>query len=1085
MNYLGQFTRGGVIKETPSTITAGLSEVIFFHHDRIDLDVREFRNILENFIDTALNIKEHLPTYHEHLFKDELSRKIQSDLLNKGKVILHELSNQDKTFLDKIFAVKDRERMLSHLDSLGNLVAHTGKADLWFDVATSILVRMDDSANKDFDFFKDTQLQIFSSCIKYQYLSAEFIALCFHNLYHNEEFLKGFIQKVFHSKDLLERVEMHSTLHRINDVVKQLCEDNNKVVPKVDTQNFDEYCDYILLYARGTTHPPKLSKEAIDCLEWIFERKPIEANKTSALLLQAATTYNTREIWFYLLMKMKPILSEDHFKFVLNQNFTDRSAYGKMNGESIAIIEGIIKRMNVQKDHDSKLQTEGPEFYVHLTFKTLQWHSNNIWEATAGDGEALSIAEAALKMLIGAEVELFASKYRIPTKRILSACKEEGALKALCEECSGPGGSNLLHIAASKDSQAALSLCKFLVEVIGMDFDKTLDGNARSARTIAIANSSKEMQTWARSVGCFLGRYSVEKMVHKSATCVVYFATDEWELPNEDNTEVAIKILTNEKHFQSELMSRLRNPAEIKNGTDISPDVDSRFDVNYVLPLIRFHDEIHQGKRWRCLVMPRAERNLDEVIRNEHICGNNINHIQFFAKEIATSLQHLHEKTSIHADFKPRNIVRLHGKYLLIDFDSCTPLGEEYSSEKISTAYISPELAGIKFRPKKSLNALKSNRDSLKRRRRMLLLNDSDYDEDEIDRIGKQIKSLSTQILQLESEQQGGNVKKVHASPAYDVWSFGCVMYTMLTKGLDLFKKDQGDNIVETEDKLRLANWNGLTATELNRILPLCEDVNEVNAAKDLLNMCLNGDSSVRFKSMKQVLNHRFLKKVDETQVYKTLQAIRKEQSFRHVQLMSEIDDTKESLTKIMNRITESSLKIARLIGSRDQVSCPNLACLEKVPKKKKGLPRFHNVYNLFFICAHSGERIDSPIQLTVRKEWVKKIVPFLKAVVIALKIAGLTTGIPLPDFASNDEITASINGEMLPAAFDKLNEMEGETTANFTDKEKKAIKLVGDGYLLVEEKAKEDSSWTEYMQRVIHNEKAIWVKNDYANIYL
>jgi len=584
MNYLGQYTRGGAIKEMQSaTNNRGESDIMFFHHDRVDLNFREFRNILENFIDTALNIKKELSTYHDTLYKDAESRRIDGDLLNRGKAILGELSEGNESILTRIFTVKNSEKVLVHLDSLGNLVANTGKSELWYNVASLILKYTTNFCNAqqsttDASFLISVQAQVFQSCLKNKFFDEKFIVLCLDDSFESTEVLNKFIQKVFHTREMLEIGKMHQTLSNIISVTKELCSKNDRAVPEIETKGFDEYCEYILLYARDQQH----AKEAILCLDWIFDKKPIEPTQNSALLLQTATTHNPKEIWSWLIRRMKPILTEDHFKYILQQNYVDSRNYEKMNGDSIAIIEGIINRMQVQKDHDEKLHSEGPQFYINEVFSSLQWNGNNVWEATSGDGAALSLVEVAIKILTGdfSQHQASASRYRIPAKRIISACKEEGALKKLCEECSGPGESNLLHIAASKDSEAALSLCKFLVETINVDFDNILDGNGRSARTIATANLSKDMQMWARSVGCFLGRYSIDKMVHKSATCTVYFATDEWELKKKDDAKVAIKILTKEKHFQSELQSRIQS-ASVAVGSDSekSSEIDKCLDA--------------------------------------------------------------------------------------------------------------------------------------------------------------------------------------------------------------------------------------------------------------------------------------------------------------------------------------------------------------------------------------------------------------------------------------------------------------------------------------------------------------------------
>jgi serine/threonine protein kinase len=93
--------------------------------------------------------------------------------------------------------------------------------------------------------------------------------------------------------------------------------------------------------------------------------------------------------------------------------------------------------------------------------------------------------------------------------------------------------------------------------------------------------------------------------------------------------------------------------------------------------LLRHHEIEAPGggggaiERQLCLVMPLAERSLEHIISAERIAGRELDKIRYFAKDIGKALAYLHqERRLVHADFKPRNIVRIGGDWKLIDFDA-------------------------------------------------------------------------------------------------------------------------------------------------------------------------------------------------------------------------------------------------------------------------------------------------------------------------------------------------------------------------------------------------------------------------------
>jgi serine/threonine protein kinase len=79
--------------------------------------------------------------------------------------------------------------------------------------------------------------------------------------------------------------------------------------------------------------------------------------------------------------------------------------------------------------------------------------------------------------------------------------------------------------------------------------------------------------------------------------------------------------------------------------------------------------------------MPLAERSLEHVISAERIAGRDLKKIRYFASDIGEALAYLHEdKGLVHADFKPRNIVRIGGDWKLIDFDAAVQVFLSFSA---------------------------------------------------------------------------------------------------------------------------------------------------------------------------------------------------------------------------------------------------------------------------------------------------------------------------------------------------------------------------------------------------------------------
>ena len=77
-----------------------------------------------------------------------------------------------------------------------------------------------------------------------------------------------------------------------------------------------------------------------------------------------------------------------------------------------------------------------------------------------------------------------------------------------------------------------------------------------------------------------------------------------------------------------------------------------------------------------CVVMALAERNLYVALKQD-VVGQNMDTVRYVFTQLVRDVDHMHSKGMLHADIKPLNIVRMGGKWLLIDLDAACHMHEE------------------------------------------------------------------------------------------------------------------------------------------------------------------------------------------------------------------------------------------------------------------------------------------------------------------------------------------------------------------------------------------------------------------------
>jgi serine/threonine protein kinase len=381
------------------------------------------------------------------------------------------------------------------------------------------------------------------------------------------------------------------------------------------------------------------------------------------------------------------------------------------------------------------------------------------------------------------------------------------------------------------------------------------------------------------------------------------------EVDKNQKREVVFKFMKKEDQFKRELEARDESeldPRYVVNVTKSFNGDTFRAALSSIPELVEYKYAV---------LMPSADRNLDTIFRSER---PDINKIRALVSDVAKAVEHLHSKELLHGDLKFLNTVRIDERLCLIDLDASVFIGDtdpdaefkSYAGAKFSSGVLPPEMIhklrgegntmfGAYFESVTSSDPELWNKIKPKRKGRR-----GAYYVVKTFRTVRDADGFEQPEL-----PEGLPYDLVEATPAIDIWSFGTILYALIT-GSPLFPVNRDDDLDSGEAMAALHDWDeNSLADKLSTV--------ENPPVKDLLFRLLARDPAKRPKDMKEVLAHDFFveRAASHSQVKEILASTRRlEMSTAQIIKMSA---TTQAL------VEKSTSKLCKAIFEATEVSTP------------------------------------------------------------------------------------------------------------------------------------------------------------------
>ncbi|RQM26359.1 hypothetical protein B5M09_002742 [Aphanomyces astaci] len=325
---------------------------------------------------------------------------------------------------------------------------------------------------------------------------------------------------------------------------------------------------------------------------------------------------------------------------------------------------------------------------------------------------------------------------------------------------------------------------------------------------------------------------------------------------------VAIKFMRHGADHARELDARTHLDAEFVVG--ILPMADTSTFADHVRSLV-LHGNLNMCEFPNVLVMPAADRSLEDIFLKERPDDTKIRPMM---RDVALALAHLHGHGMIHGDLKKLNILRVHQTLQLIDLDAATRVGDDIGS-KFSSGILPPGNNIITNTRTRILSLAFSYRFYLDHVE-MFVQVTSPTEVDTYETYWKHADRVEW-WPKVQPRGHGGWVVRsfrgraknvpyqlVKASPAIDMWAFGCMLFQLYSEA-ELVPTDRNQD-ADDDAMDRAATW---TADALGRRI---RSKVSNGLAADLIQRLLVVEPENRM-GVRQVLDHAYFHGTDDASV--------------------------------------------------------------------------------------------------------------------------------------------------------------------------------------------------------------------------